>query len=398
MAHLRNRYLKSQLQNALKFSPLVGVLGQRQVGKTTLIEAITSSSNYVTFDEENVRTSASLKPKGFLEGFSSLTAIDECQKVPEIFPALKLFVQKNKKPGQFILSGSVRFTSRKAIQESLTGRLYNLELLPLTLAETHHLPFLDYNLLFNKNFEKVISDLSERRKILNSSNIEKYIEHGGLPGICFLRDPSHRANKLKSHIETLLQRDIFLIIKTTASYSSLFGLLTYLAENQGQAFSLKHCSTQCRLAQNTVKKLIDAYEALFLIRRVPGFGFRSAPLFFLEDQGMAHYLMTHKKEHFVYRFLFSQVFSNVHYTHPSKYQIGYHEYKSGSRIDLVAKLDTGNIAFIYENAEAVSTKNIHLADNYIKEFPNAKVILLTEADKAIKLAANIISLPAHWIA
>ena len=122
MVHLRTRFATRHLEDALAFSPLVGVLGQRQVGKTTLVESLVKS-HYVSFDDETTKTAAELAPKQFLEQFNTLSAIDECQKVPSIFPALKLRVQKDKRPGQFLLTGSVRFTSRKAIQESLTGRV-----------------------------------------------------------------------------------------------------------------------------------------------------------------------------------------------------------------------------------------------------------------------------------
>lgn len=396
MPHFRERFLKSQLMNALKFSPLVGILGQRQVGKTTLLEGIVGD-NYVSFDDEAILNAANLHPKAFLENFDQLTAIDECQKAPPIFPALKLLVQKNKRPGQYILSGSVRFTSRKAIQESLTGRIFNLELLPMTLPEAHHLPFLKYGDFFEKPFPQMIEYMQKRLSKISKQSIQKYLQNGGLPGICFLREDSHRFNKLKSHIETLLQRDIQLIIKTTASYIALYDLLVYLAENQGQTFSLKESSSKCRLAQNTVKKLLEAYEALFLIRRVPGLGFRTAPTFFLEDQGMAHYLISNKKSQYLSRFLFSQIFANVHYSYPSKYQVGHFEYKSGSKIDLVVKLDDGDIAFIYENAETLSTKSMKLANHFLSDHPRGRVILLSDTDRAMKLASNMVSLPLNWI-
>ena len=82
-------------------------------------------------------------PKTFVQQTLSPFGIDECQLAPALFTALKLRVQAFKKTGQFVLSGSVRFTSRKAIRESLTGRIFNLELLPLTISEANRLPLFD---------------------------------------------------------------------------------------------------------------------------------------------------------------------------------------------------------------------------------------------------------------
>jgi predicted AAA+ superfamily ATPase len=96
MPHLRKRYLSEILPNSTKFSSIVGVLGHRQVGKTTLTE--TTAKRYITLDLKENRE----------------------------------FAQK--KPGQFILTGSVRFSSKKAIRESLTGRIIYHELIPFTVS------------------------------------------------------------------------------------------------------------------------------------------------------------------------------------------------------------------------------------------------------------------------
>lgn len=386
------------VKKALRFSPLVGVLGQRQVGKTTLIEELVGGS-YETMDDEERLSFARARPQGYLANFQKLTAIDECQKAPELFSALKLRVQKDKRPGQFVLSGSVRFTSRKAIQESLTGRIFNLELLPMTLAESHHLPYFDYLHLFGKDFSKTLEVLKSRQSFIPENSVERYLSKGGLPGICFLREESHRRNKFKAHLETLLQRDLHLIIQTTAPFESLVRLLIYLADNQGQPFSLKECAQIARLSQNTIKKLLEAYEGLFLIRRVVGVGFRSGPTFYLEDQGMAYYLMTDKKKNYYSRFLFSQIFPNIHYSHPNKYQFGYFENKSGLKIDLVASLDEVDLGFVFENSEIPSHKLLKAAEAFMRENKKpSKVILLNAAKNGLKVGKDIVQLPVHWIA
>src|SRR5687767_9170138 len=121
MAHERRRHLKAVLQHLATLSPLVGLVGHRQVGKTTLLEAI--SQHYVTFDDEDVLAAANSNPKSFVGTLGSPgTAIDECQLAERIFPALER-VRNNKRPGQLYLSGSVRFTSKKLLRESLTGRI-----------------------------------------------------------------------------------------------------------------------------------------------------------------------------------------------------------------------------------------------------------------------------------
>ena len=105
------------------------------MGKTTLLESF--SSDYKTFDDPKELSFAMSEPDMFLENRKAPFAIDEAQFCPPLFPALKEFVRKHKTPGKFLLSGSVRFTSRKAIRESLTGRIVGVEVLPFTIAEAH---------------------------------------------------------------------------------------------------------------------------------------------------------------------------------------------------------------------------------------------------------------------
>ncbi len=138
MPHQRARYAAELLKKALHFSPIVGVVGQRQTGKTTLSSQF--CEEYQTLDGSGELTLAEADPFSYLQGRRHPFAVDECQLCPPLFPALKEQVRIHPKMGQFILTGSVRFTSRAAIRESLTGRIVTIELLPLSLSESSNGP------------------------------------------------------------------------------------------------------------------------------------------------------------------------------------------------------------------------------------------------------------------
>lgn len=397
MAHLRQRSLKSHILQALKISPLVGVLGQRQVGKTTLLKTIVGDY-YVTLDDAETRLRADAKPKTFLSQFEQLTAIDECQKSPDLFTALKLRVQEFKKPGQFVLTGSVRFTSKKAIFESLTGRIFNLELLPMTLFEMRQLEPNDYLSWFHrKKYESLNKNLIQRQIEINKKHKDDYLTHGGLPGICFLREKSFRNGQMKSHIETLLQRDIYQISETTASYDSMFLLLQYLASHQGKSFVLKEAATYSRLSQVTVKKIISAFEGLFLIRRMVGFGFKNSPRFFLEDQGMAHYLAPVSNDQRMLRWILSQTFGNCHYSYMNQYQLGYFESKYSNEVPVVIKLGDQKLGFLFEDSESPSSNILKVAKEFTTHETNTKLLILGEYKQIVPLDSNILLCPWQWI-
>ncbi len=375
MAHYRERFLTDFIKKALSYSPIVGLLGQRQVGKTTLMERI--STNYKTMDDPLTLQIANSNPNHFLSELVAPCTIDECQLAPSLFPALKIWVQKNKKPGQFILSGSIRFTSRKSIQESLTGRILNFELLPLTLAEIKGLPVLNYFLLFKKSTDHIKNELYSRQKKIPKIDFSRYLERGGMPGICFIRENPFRRAKLRTHLETLLQRDIRWIINTTAPYDSLLALITYLAEKQGETFFLKEAANASRLSQNTVKKIIEAFEGLFLIRKVIGVGHTSSPQYYLEDQGLANYLAPKTREQSPSRWIFSQIFGNLHYSTMNEYSIGYYQTKVGLHINFVITHQKQSIGFVFDPDEIISHKTLSAIKAFKTDYPTAVSVILS---------------------
>lgn len=100
MAHLRARHIESHIARLLKASPIVGVFGHRQVGKTTVAERVGGS--YVTMDRQSELASAERDAEMFLDKLSPTPAvIDECQLAPALFPALKERVRTRKEPGIF---------------------------------------------------------------------------------------------------------------------------------------------------------------------------------------------------------------------------------------------------------------------------------------------------------
>ncbi len=393
MAHIRQRFAEPHLVDALSFSPIVGVLGQRQVGKTTLVEQLVNNSNYVSFDDETVKTSAEFAPTQFVGQFKNLSVIDECQKVPAIFPALKMRVQKDKRPGQFLLTGSVRFTSRKAIQESLTGRIYNVEVLPLSVAELNGKPTNDFLKWPKMSLSSLDSYIKSRTKWFSQDKARLFLNHGGLPGICFLRKESHRNAKFNAQIQTLLQRDIRLVIETTTPYKNLYDLLKFLARCQGGKFVLKEASRFSGISEITLKKIIFAFESLFLIRRIRGSGDVKADRYYFEDQGMAHFLSKDSASSSDLLFAYSQLFSSAHYNHMNQVDLTYFETKGGASVPLVFQIRDQTIGFLFNPAESMTQKTIKSAKALLERQPKAHVFIFSAGDRIQAIMDRVTLLP-----
>lgn len=267
MPHSRNRLTTSLIADAIHWSPIVGIYGLRQVGKTTLAQALTKKAGgmYASFDNDAERSAAQRMPHEYLS-HAGLFCIDEAQRGPWIFPAMKDIVGTRRKPGQFLLTGSVRFTLKKEIQEALTGRILLYELLPFTVSEAHGLPpstFIE-KILEREKLERVHRPAEKRP---SSRNILHHMTVGGLPIPCFTRHDTHRQKWYQDYFETLILRDVPLADASLPSitYSQGMGYLRHLAQAQGQEINVSQLARGAALSLPVAKKLLSALQALCLI-------------------------------------------------------------------------------------------------------------------------------------
>jgi predicted AAA+ superfamily ATPase len=102
------RNIKPYVRDTLADTPVVLFNGARQTGKTTLALKLVSELplRYVTLDDATILSAAASDPQGFIRGLGQAVVIDEVQKVPSLFPAIKLEVDSDRRPGRFLLTGS----------------------------------------------------------------------------------------------------------------------------------------------------------------------------------------------------------------------------------------------------------------------------------------------------
>ncbi len=399
MPHLRHRYLSELLVKALKHSPIVGVFGQRQTGKTTMISSI--AKEYVSLDRQGNLNLAQNEPMKFFANRLHPFAIDECQMAPEIFPEIKEQVRVLSKPGQFILSGSVRFTSRRAIRESLTGRIFKLELLPMSWAENSSITLNSIPILVGtRKKEKIILDyLNQRNSLKFHGKLKDFMSMGGLPGICYSRDQQIRENKWSIHLETLLERDLRLILNTKLSYPRIYTVLSELAKFQGKILDHSLISKKSRISRATLSLLLRSFEALYLIRRVEIIGGRKGELVFFEDQGLASFLCKDEvsNQMFYRNALFANIFPQFHYRPEIMTQTTHFQTKNNSTIDLVFNGKFGKIGYIAEDDDRASLASKNTATRFTKKHSNSKVFIAHQGKSIHVINEQIFSVPMHLL-
>lgn len=241
---MRDRLALKPLIRLARLWPAVGLVGMRQVGKSTILRDLLKIDNFITLDDDEIRSDAENSPKVFLAKYPRPFVIDEIQKVPKLFDSIKSEIDKKRIPGRFYVTGSQSFSSGSLIRESLTGRIGVIRLYPLSLREA-----------FGPK-EKLSIDF-----------FVKSMQRGGLPVPMFLRDDESRRLYWDGWLETTLIRDLARCYGK--GYDLDFARLVVkeiaIQLAQGMYVEVSAFSKDSR----KVTKYLKAMEDIFVINRIP---------------------------------------------------------------------------------------------------------------------------------
>lgn len=281
------------IKAALLDSPVVLIHGARQVGKTTLVRDLLPdrhAAQYLTLDKAVVLAAAQADPEGFLGGFDGPIVIDEVQRAPQLFRAIKASVDEDRRPGRFLLTGSANVLALPDLSESLAGRMEVTRLRPLSQGETEDVreDFIDR--LFATKFGLPERSGVDRRSIL------RRIERGGFPEVQTRKTAERRDAWFESYLTTILQRDVR-DLSNIEDLTALPRLLRLLAARIGGLLNYSDLSRALGLPQTTLKRYFALLETTFLVHLVPpwsanlGARLVKSPKVYLLDTGLACHLL-----------------------------------------------------------------------------------------------------------
>ena len=287
------RTIEPRLVEALGDSPVTLIHGPRQCGKTTLAQAVGAPLGYAyfNFDDEVLLASAHADPLGFVADLPAHTILDEVQRAPEIFAALKTTVDRRRTPGRFLLTGSANVLLVPRLADSLAGRMEILRLHPLSQCELAGEPSYFLDRLFDKEFQT-----GTHGRL--GPDLDEAILAGGYPAALSRSSPRRRRIWYRDYIETLVQRDLRDLARIQ-HLDILPRLLTVIAEHTASLLNISDLASPFQLSRPTIRDYVTLLHRVFLLDSLPPWhtnhlsrAVKSAKVH-IGDTGLASALMGH---------------------------------------------------------------------------------------------------------
>ena len=290
---MKRRHITPRVLAALRDTPVVFVQGPRQAGKTTLVQSLKEDGHdaaYFTFDDAAVLAAARSDADGFVANLPPRVILDEVQRVPDLFRAIKRSVDAERQPGRFLLTGSANALVLPIVSESLAGRMEVLSLSPFSQGEieSHREHFVDA--CFAKDFNP------GNYRDSGWPALTERIVQGGYPEVIARPSGPRRQAWFGSYITTILERDIR-DIANVQGLRELPKLLRQAAVRAGGLLNFAELARDAAMPQTTLQRYWALFEATFLVRCLPAWtanlGTRlvKSPKVMLADTGLLCYLL-----------------------------------------------------------------------------------------------------------
>lgn len=396
--HHRKRHIQNVLLKRAKMFPALGLLGPRQVGKSTfLIQEWCKQKNavYITFDKQETAQRAKQSPEQLLldetNHQKNHLVIDEAQKVPHIFDSIKALIDQNRKVGAFTLSGSVEFSSKSGIRESLAGRLGISRLYPLTMREINDQQFASpwVNVNFTNNTD------------LKSKSVEKWLERGGMPIFCCLDDLDERIGSIQSWLEAICYRDLMQLKGAKYDSEVAYNLLKILATYSDRPISFTKFDVGA--TTESIKKHLAALESLFLLYKLPSFENPGAqPMYKIFDAGVINALLggqqTITSRHTcLLSLVINEIYAQHEYAGKLKPSLYYYRTHGGAEIDLVMKTNNKLVGIECRTSINITSYQLRGMKSFLNKYDDAIGLIIAPVQKAYNIDKRITVIPWNAI-
>lgn len=368
--------VEHRLRLALGESPVVLLVGPRQVGKSTLARTVIDGPPENFFDLEDPRDLARLtEPMLALSGRTNTVVLDEAQLAPDLFPVLRVLVDEDRRPGRFLVLGSASPDLVGLGSESLAGRVRFLELGGLDLAD------------------------------VGVESLETRWFRGGLPEAFLATDGDVAGRWLDDYITTFLQRDLA-NLGFAMPAATMRRFWSMLAHYHGQTWNGAELARSIDVSQPTVRRYVDALTDALVVRQLQPWHANiskrqvKSPKVFLRDTGLLHRLLgirsrldleRHPKIGVSWEGMVIEHLA----TRPDVVNPSFWSTHTGAEVDLRLELGTRVIGAEVKRTDTPrTTKSMHSA---IESLRLDHLFVVHGGQHRFPLADDITAVPAHTV-
>lgn len=399
-----HRNSKSKLEKALKISPVVLLTGARQTGKTTLMNEVAKDRGYfsASFDDLSMLSAAKADPMGFIARLPKPVILDEVQRVPEIFLAIKHEVDQNREAGMFALTGSTNPLLIPRLGDSLAGRMIILTLLPLSQGELLGRKEVFIDRLFKGEIPYTV-------EVLSRQELYGRILKGGYPVVQGFSEEERRL-WFNSYITALLQKDVQDLAHVTA-LAEFPRILQLLATRAANLLNVAELSRAVGIPNTTLHRYLSLLEALFIVSLLQPWSVNigkrlvKSPKIYLIDSGILAFLLGIDNERalvdgklmgsIIENFVVMELIKQATWSTTSV-QLFYFRTQTGVEVDLVLEDKAGNIIGIEVKSSSTVTQQDFKGLRYLQESAGEKFIVgivLYTGSQSIPFGSSLYALP-----
>ena len=252
------RYAVQKVREALADTPVVLIHGPRQCGKTTLARMVGGDDYaYFTFDDINILAAAQEDPVGFVERLPERAILDEVQRCPDLFSSLKQSVDRNRKPGRLLMTGSANVLLVPNLSDSLAGRMEIVPLYPLSRCEIDNVAPCFFGELFS-GFKQITHAGRMGNRLV------ELILLGGYPEPQQRETWKRKRQWYRNYCETLVQRDIQALARISR-LDAIPKLLELAAGQTSRLLNISELASPFQLSRPTIRDYAELLERIFLL-------------------------------------------------------------------------------------------------------------------------------------
>ena len=396
------------LREYLEMFSCVGIIGARQCGKTTLLQTLSEEWKHFDLELGSDHDVISRDPDLFLRLNEPKLAIDEAQILPELFPALRVAIDRNRDvPGRFVITGSSSPDLLRSISESLAGRIGIIEMAPLSWSEIHPpKQKATIDLLLDSSCEpKELVELISPNGSLQE--VHDYWFRGGYPEPWLKNSKRFADVWTNQYVRTYLYRDIGRLF-AQLNQTKFRQFLNLLAGLSGTILNYSDVARTLGVSQPTVREYFEITHGTFIWRKIPPYERNSMkrlvkhPKGYLRDTGLLHHflrigsldaLLSHPQmgnswESVVVEELLRQLNARG-----ISYDYFYYRTSAGAEVDLVLEGDFGIIPVEIKYAQSVDSRSLRSLKMFVKEHSCRLGVVINNDVQPRSYEENIVGIP-----